>query len=118
MIKAMSDWEEEYDQEGRAIETVVQKAPVQQRFPCYDHPREKSNESIRFGGFRKVYGDAGGGYNNHQRGGSVNRTLAGDTERRGPRKDRSFDGENSDSSPTMTLSVENSLIGRIIGKIY
>lgn len=114
----MSDWEEEYDEEGRAIETVVQKAPVQQRFPCYDHPREKRNESIRFGGFRKVYGDAGGGYNNHQRGGSVNRTLAGDTERRGPRKDRSFDGENSDSSPTMTLSVENSLIGRIIGKIY
>ncbi|XP_058507898.1 probable ATP-dependent RNA helicase DDX43 [Solea solea] len=110
----MSDWEEE-DGDCAARQNVGWVTAIPEwRFQGGDPSRENTFEIRREGRFsasRGERGDFSGEYRN-RRGGDNDRPSA---ERRGPGQ-RSHGNENSDFSPSVTLSVETTLIGRIIGR--
>ncbi|KAM9345121.1 putative ATP-dependent RNA helicase DDX43 [Symphorus nematophorus] len=113
----MSDWEDEYDGDGVAIQKPVTKpAPTEWKSPSYDSQRESvsfgARNGPRFGGPREGRGERSGGGSEYRsrRGGGEGRQFPRSTER------RTFGEENSDSSPPVTLSVENASVGRVIGR--
>lgn len=116
----MSDWEDEYDADGVAISkpSLVQTVPVKSsRPPSLRGARSRETTSVgaKFGGegeqwtnrrtrdFESNICDGVAGKNS-----SYSRSRTGPTECRG-------NGDRSGSS-AVTLHVENSLVGRIIGK--
>lgn len=113
----MSDWEEEYDKDGVAIEKPPFKsAQSEYKLPVDDRQRENAffgaRNASRYGASRD--GRTGRSYegtaNNSRGGGGEGRAF---TRRTGM---RTFGGENSGSSPPLTITVENCSIGRIIGR--
>ncbi|XP_073337366.1 probable ATP-dependent RNA helicase DDX43 [Pagrus major] len=111
----MSDWEDEYDEGGVAIQRPATKpAPTEWNLPCGDLPRENVSFGVRngtrFGAPREGRAGRSGG------------DVSEDTSWRGGRSftrstgHRSFGDEKSDSSPPVTLSVENASVGRVIGR--
>lgn len=116
----MSDWEDEYDTDGVAISKplAVQTVSVKSWRPPSPRgapSRQTTSVGAKFGGdgeqwrnwrdrnFGSNVCDGATGKNN-----SYSRSRTGPTGCRGG-------GDRSGSSP-VTLSVENSLVGRIIGK--
>lgn len=119
----MSDWEDEYDADGVAISkpSLVQTVPVKSSRPPSSRgarSREATSVGAKFGGEGQqwtnrrtrdfesnIYDDGAAGKNS-----SYSRSRTGPTECRG-------NGDRSGSS-AVTLHVENSLVGRIIGKTH
>ena len=113
----MSDWEDEYDGDGVAIQKSVTKpAPTEWKLPSSDSQRESVSFGVRngprFGGLRQERGDRSGGGSEYRsrRGGGEGRQPPRSTER------RTFSDEKSDFSPPVTFTVENASIGRVIGR--
>lgn len=105
----MSDWEEEYDEDGVAIQkTHFKSAQTDYKLPFDDRQRENvffgARNGTRFGASRETEYKS-------RRGGGEGRPLTWSTGR------RIFGGENSDFSPPVTITVENVSIGRIIGRL-
>lgn len=118
----MSDWEDEYDADGVAISKPlpVKNAPVQSwRPPSLRGARSREATSVgaKFGNVRE-----GEQWTNRRDrdvesnicDGEVGKNNSYSRSRAGPTGCRSS-GDRSGSSPE-TLNVENSLVGRIIGK--
>lgn len=107
----MSDWEDEYDEGGVAIQKPATKpAPTEWNQPCGGFPKENVSFGVRngnrFGGPREGRGGRGGDV-------SEDRSWRGE----GRSFTRSAGGRNekSDSFTPLTLSVESSSVGRVIG---
>lgn len=115
----MSDWEDEYDADGVAnskpltlpVQTVT--LPVKSLRP--PSPRGARSRETTSGGAK--FGEGGEQWRNWRDRDSESNVCDGATGRfgTGPTGCR-VGGDRSGSSPT-TLSVENSLVGRIIGEI-
>lgn len=110
----MSDWEDEYDEGGVAIQKPATKpAPTEWNQPCGGFPKENVSFGVRngnrFGGPREGRGGRGGDVSEDRswsgEGRSFTRSAGG----------RNFGDEKSDSSTPLTLSVESSSVGRVIG---
>lgn len=113
----MSDWEDEYNEDGVAIQKPAPKsAPTEWKLPCEDRPRENGNFGVRsgarFGAPREWRADRSGEGSESRgpRGGGEGRPFPRST---GPR--RTFGDEKLDSSPPVTVTVESASIGRVIG---
>lgn len=112
----MSDWEDEYNEDGVAI----QKPPPEWKRPCDDRPRENVSFGVRSGARfgaprewradRSGEGSESGGPRGGGGGGGGGRPFLWST---GPR--RTFGDEKLDSSPPVTVTVENASVGRVIG---
>lgn len=106
----MSDWEDEYDAVGVAVQKpVANPAPAQWKLPCGDRKNvffDVQNET-RFGASREAKGDG-------RDEGTVRRGWRG-----GGRQftGRTYNDNKLDSSPSVTITVENASVGRIIGRI-
>lgn len=106
----MSDWEEEYDEGGVAIQKPATKsAPTEWKPPSYDSRRENVCFGVRGGGRsgapREWRADRGGGGE-----GSEYTSRANGGEGRPGR--RTF----GDERP-VTFTVESASVGRVIGKV-
>lgn len=103
----MSDWEAEYDEDGGAISkpSRVHTAPCRQ----WKATSEISKANVSFGGKRggKVEREGPQWRNWRERDRKVNFNNNGRETRR----------ERSASTRPLTTTVENSLIGRVIGKL-
>lgn len=114
----MSDWEEEYDEDGVAIQkTPFKSAQRDYKLPFDDRQRENvffgARNGTRFGASRdgRIGRSCEGTEYKSRRGGGEGRPLTRSTGR------RIFGAENSDSSPPVTITVESVSIGRIIGRL-
>ncbi|XP_022608579.1 probable ATP-dependent RNA helicase DDX43, partial [Seriola dumerili] len=114
----MSDWEEEYNEDGTAIQNPATKSvPVEWKSPCDD--RQQGNISFgvrsgaRFGASGEGRADRIGQYKS-RRGGGQGRALSPGSCG-GPGR-RPFLDEKSDSSQPVTITVENASVGRVIGR--
>uniref|UniRef100_A0A4W6DWD1 RNA helicase n=1 Tax=Lates calcarifer TaxID=8187 RepID=A0A4W6DWD1_LATCA len=113
----MSDWEDEYDEDGVAIEKSATKSvPTEWKLPCDDSQRENVffgvRNGTRCGGLRERKADRGGDFKSRRGDGR----LFPPNTNRGASGRRTFGDENSDSSPPVTITVENASVGRIIGR--
>nr|XP_019943914.1 PREDICTED: probable ATP-dependent RNA helicase DDX43 [Paralichthys olivaceus] len=104
----MSDWEED---------SSLQEPEPRSR--CEDRPRDRvfygARDGPRFGGPRHWRADRSDDRRSPA-GGREGRAFPPDADRGGARERRTFGGERSDSSPPVTLTVENASVGRIIGR--
>lgn len=104
----MSDWEDEYDEDGVAIQKpATQAAPTEWKLPGDDRQRENVFFGVRS---RVKFGAPSGGRDeciyegsafNRWRGGAEGRKVPQSTAR------RTFSDGKSDSSPPVTITVEN-----------
>ncbi|XP_063347835.1 probable ATP-dependent RNA helicase DDX43 [Pelmatolapia mariae] len=106
----MSDWEDEYDQDGVAIyKPATKPAPADWKFSCNDRQRENVvfgvKNGTKFGAPRERRGNRSGP------GPEVNK-WGGD--RGGPGRQTTFSKE--ESSRPLTITVETTSIGRVIGR--
>lgn len=109
----MSDWEDEYSADGVAIQKPATKsAPPEWNLPCDDRHGVR-NES-RVGAPREWRADRGGEGSEYRsrRGGGEGRPFTRNTDR----GRQTFGDEKSDSSPPVTITVENASVGRVIGR--
>uniref|UniRef100_A0A7N6AL29 RNA helicase n=1 Tax=Anabas testudineus TaxID=64144 RepID=A0A7N6AL29_ANATE len=107
----MSDWEDEYDEDGVAFQKPATKsAPAQWKLPCDDrqHVFFGVKNGNKFGASRRVKADTSG-----WSGGG--RQLTRSTDHGAPGR-RSFNDEKLDSNPPVTIFVENAFVGRVIGR--
>ncbi|XP_024865201.1 probable ATP-dependent RNA helicase DDX43 isoform X2 [Kryptolebias marmoratus] len=103
----MSDWEDEYDKDGVALEKQPAPKPAAALYKFPGSVGRQKDENVCFGGRRF----AAFGESRESRGGEKFEFRS----RRDPRDQRS-DHENSDSSPPLTITVENASVGRVIGR--
>lgn len=111
----MSDWEDEYNEDGVAIQKpVTNSAPAQCKLPCND--RQNVFFGMKHGASREVRADRSGEGSEYQtwRGGG-GRPFTRSTGRGAPGR-WGFNDEKVSSSPPVTITVENSYIGRVIGR--
>lgn len=107
----MSDWEDEYNADGVAIQKPV---TISARTECKQPWDDRRKESVSFG----VRNGTKFGVS---REGRADRSCGGFDEGRPRSTDhrspggRTFRDEKSDSSPPVIISVDTSLVGRIIG---
>ncbi|XP_013885154.1 putative ATP-dependent RNA helicase DDX43 isoform X3 [Austrofundulus limnaeus] len=107
----MSDWEDEYDKDGVAIENKPAPKPAAAHYKLPWSGSVKGGDvdfgGRRFGGSRESKGDCRG-------------ACAGleFRSRRRPRdrEDKRSETENSDCSAPVTMTVENASVGRVIGR--
>uniref|UniRef100_A0A3B4ZSE7 RNA helicase n=1 Tax=Stegastes partitus TaxID=144197 RepID=A0A3B4ZSE7_9TELE len=110
----MSDWEDEYDQDGVAIQKPAAKsAPTEREAPCDDRQRQNVFFGVRNCSRFGAYNDRRA--NDSGKGSEYERRIDGG-DRGGSGRRRTFDNEKSDSSRPVTFTVENALVGRIIGR--
>lgn len=107
----MSDWEDEYDQDGVAIyKPATKPAPADWKFSCNDRQRENVvfgvKNGTKFGAPREMRANRSGP------GPEVNK-WGGD--RGGPGRQTTFNKE--ESSRPLTITVETTSIGRVIGTL-
>ncbi|XP_042358583.1 probable ATP-dependent RNA helicase DDX43 [Plectropomus leopardus] len=118
----MSDWEDEYDEDGAAIEKPATKAaPALWKSPRDDCRKENVFFGVKSGNRsgaprerRADRGFEGSEFRSHRSGGE-DRPFPRSSDRGGPGR-RAFGDEKSGSSPAVTFTVENALVGRIIGR--
>lgn len=116
----MSDWEDEYSEDGVAIQKpATNSAPATWKLPPDNRQRENAFGGVgngpRFGGSREVRGErsgVGGDFNYPRDGG---RQFSRSTGWGGSGR-RTFDDERSDYAPPVTITVENASVGRVIGR--
>lgn len=111
----MSDWEDEYDGDGAAIQKPTTKPAPTEYKPSYDNVKKESvsfgeRNGTRFGGPREWRSQRGDGASERSSWEDGGRPFRG-----GPPGKRSVHDEKSDSDPPVTMNVENSSVGRIIG---
>lgn len=118
----MSDWEDEYDEQGVAIcKPAAKSAPVE-----WERPSDTAQQQSAYFGVRsrgRFGADRNG--DDRRRGGNVSISVRGHSRDSSPGsfhvKDRGgsgrqrFSNGKSDSSPPVTIAVGNALVGRIIG---
>uniref|UniRef100_A0A3P8RQ57 RNA helicase n=1 Tax=Amphiprion percula TaxID=161767 RepID=A0A3P8RQ57_AMPPE len=104
----MSDWEDEYNEDGVAIQKPVAKsAPIERKVSFNDRQGQNVHFGVRscgrFGAFSEgIANDSGeGSQSKRWRNGGQRRT---------------FDNFKLDSSRPVTFTVDNAVIGRIIGR--
>uniref|UniRef100_A0A3Q4GYA7 RNA helicase n=1 Tax=Neolamprologus brichardi TaxID=32507 RepID=A0A3Q4GYA7_NEOBR len=105
----MSDWEDEYDQDGVAIyKPATKPAPADWKFSCNDRQRENVvfgvKNGTKFGAPREMRANRSGP------GPEVNKWG----DRGGPGRQTTFNKE--ESSRPLTITVETTSIGRVIGR--
>lgn len=112
----MSDWEDEYDEDGVAIQNPsIKSAQTEGKFPYDDRQKEHVFFGVRNGIRSGAPRDGWAGRScegteyKSLRGGGEGRPFTWSTGR------RTYGNEKSDSSPPVTLAVENASIGRVIG---
>lgn len=98
----MADWEDEYDENGVAVEiTAVKSDPRVWKLPGGDFKREDVSFGVKNGTRRSE--SEGAEYRSRRGGGARGRwTFA----------------QKSDASPSVTVAVEMSSVGRIIGVVF
>lgn len=115
----MSDWEDEYDADGVAIQKpAASSAPAQWKLPCDDRQNVffGVKNGNRFGASREAKGD-------HSDEGALNKSWGGGgrqftrTTDRGAPGRRTFNDKKLGSSPPVTITLENAAVGRVIGRI-
>uniref|UniRef100_A0A3Q3WKY4 RNA helicase n=1 Tax=Mola mola TaxID=94237 RepID=A0A3Q3WKY4_MOLML len=94
----MSDWEEEYEGKGAAVQKPINSPETESKLPRYNCQWENIYLGVRKGSRFGAPWDGGEG-----------RSFARGTGR------RTFGDEKSDSSPVV-ITVENASIGRLIGR--
>uniref|UniRef100_A0A673C8P3 RNA helicase n=1 Tax=Sphaeramia orbicularis TaxID=375764 RepID=A0A673C8P3_9TELE len=112
----MSDWEDEYDEDGAAIpKSVTRSAPTESKLPINVYKTQNVSFGVRngprFGGPRQEKAVSGGKYGQWRGEGGLRNTDPED----GPGF-RTLGGGRSGFSP-VTITVENASVGRIIGKV-
>lgn len=115
----MSDWEDEYDKDGVAVEN---KPAPKSAAAHYKVPRKDSVKAgnVDFGGRKLKFGGGSRESKGDPRGGWDNACLGLEFRSRRPRdrEDKRSEIENSDSSAPVIITVENASVGRIIGMIF
>ncbi|XP_029031480.1 probable ATP-dependent RNA helicase DDX43 [Betta splendens] len=108
----MSDWEADYDEDGVAVEKPANAAPAPAPWQSPQNAFYGVKVGTKFGAAGEVgfWGD-GGGRGPTPRTDQFTRRI----ERGAPRP-RAFIDEGMRSSPSVTITVDNSHIGRIIGR--
>lgn len=109
----MSDWEDEYDQDGVAIyKPATKPASADWKFSCNDRQRENVvfgvKNGTKFGAPRQRRANRSGP------GPEVNK-WGGGSDRGGPGRQTTFSKE--ESSRPLTITVETTSIGRVIGTL-
>ncbi|XP_034754825.1 probable ATP-dependent RNA helicase DDX43 [Etheostoma cragini] len=117
----MSDWEDEYSEGGVAIQKRATKPTHNERkLSRYDSQGPNVNFGVRNGtrseASREWRADRSEGFEHKSRrsGGEVG-PCSRSTDRGGPGR-RTFDNEKSDSFQPVTFTLENSVVGRVIGR--
>ncbi|XP_029377694.1 putative ATP-dependent RNA helicase DDX43 [Echeneis naucrates] len=115
----MSDWEEEYDGDGAAICKPAPKSPpLESKLPRNDLQPDNLYFGVRgsWSGERRVaQSGPSRGHSRGPKGGGQGRASSPDSDRRGPGR-RPFGGGQAGSSLPVTVTVENALVGRVIGR--
>uniref|UniRef100_A0A665TL31 RNA helicase n=1 Tax=Echeneis naucrates TaxID=173247 RepID=A0A665TL31_ECHNA len=115
----MSDWEEEYDGDGAAICKPAPKSPpLESKLPRNDLQPDNLYFGVRgsWSGERRVaQSGPSRGHSRGPKGGGQGRASSPDSDRRGPGR-RPFGGGQAGSSLPVTVTVENALVGRVIGE--
>nr|XP_046258681.1 probable ATP-dependent RNA helicase DDX43 isoform X2 [Scatophagus argus] len=113
----MSDWEDEYDEEGVAIQRpALKSAQTEWKPPCDGRQRQSLffgvRNAFRFGVPREDRDGSGaeGCQYKSRRGGRDVRSFSQSDGR------RSFGSQRLDSSPPVKVTVENASVGRVIGR--
>ncbi|XP_071336120.1 probable ATP-dependent RNA helicase DDX43 [Trachinotus anak] len=110
----MSDWEDEYDEDGAAIHKPATKsAPVEWKVPHDDRQPGNICYGVRSGTrFGEGRAERSGRFKSRS-GGGQGRALSPGADRGGRRP---FDDRKSDFSPPVTITVGNASVGRVIGR--
>ncbi|XP_074532711.1 putative ATP-dependent RNA helicase DDX43 [Halichoeres trimaculatus] len=119
----MSDWEDEYDEDGVAIQkTTTKPAPTELKLSYNDGIKEPVSFGVRngttFGGPREWRAHRGGGASGRSSWGDrgEGRAFPRSSDREGPAGRQTLRDEKLDSDPPVTMSVDNSSVGRVIGR--
>ncbi|XP_051815804.1 probable ATP-dependent RNA helicase DDX43 [Acanthochromis polyacanthus] len=108
----MSDWEDEYDGDGVAIQKPAAKSAPIERKMSLDY---RQGQNVHFG-VRRCGRFGSEGAANVSGEGSQSKWWRDGGNRGGFAQRRTFDNLKSDSSRPVTFTVENAVVGRIIGR--
>lgn len=111
----MSNWEDEYDENGVAIPSHgLKPAPAKWKLPCSSRQRDIVGLGVRDGEWFRT--PRGGRADNSRDGFEFRRHNDGGTGRPPPRSSEGGGRWSAESAPRVILTVENASVGRIIGK--